>query len=89
MAALGEYLMHACRTVVNLKKGRIAWRQGDRRRVLELAKDEYANAEAALKVVDEDSRLGWLASSDYTGSRPQIEWKLGRMRELYGRELLK
>ena len=89
MAALGEYLMHACRTVVNLKKGRIAWRQGDRRRVLELAKDEYANAEAALRVVDEDSRLGWLASSDYTGSRPQIEWKLGRMRELYGRELLK
>ena len=89
MAALGEYLMHACRTVVNLKKGRMAWRKGDRATVLELARDEYANAQAALKVVDEDSRLGWLASSDYTGSRPQIEWKLRKMRELYGKALEK
>ena len=86
MAALGEYLMHSCRTTANLKKGRIAWRKGDRETVRALARDEYENAKAALKVVDEDSRLGWLASSDYTGSRPQIEWKLRKMRELYGFE---
>ena len=84
MAALGEYLMRACLTTLNLKKGRIAWRKGDRAEVERLAKAEYANAEAALKVVDEDSRLGWLASSDYTGGRAQIEWKLRKMRELYG-----
>ena len=45
---------------------------------------EYANASAALALVDEDSRLGWLASSGYTGGRAQIEWKLRRMRETYG-----
>ena len=42
------------------------------------------NAKSALAAVDADSRLGWLASSGYTGSRPQIEWKLRKMRELYG-----
>ena len=84
MAALGEYLMHACQTVVNLKRGRIAWRGGDRAEVERLARAEYANASAALNVVDEDSRLGWLASSGYTGGRAQIEWKLRKMRELYG-----
>ena len=84
MAALGEYLMRTCQTVVNLKRGRIAWRRGDRAAVESLARAEYANARAALRVVDEDSRLGWLASSDYTGGRSQIEWKLRKMRELYG-----
>ena len=82
MAALGEYLMRACITTLNLKKGRIAWRRGDRKEVLALAREEYANAEAALRVVDADSRLGWLASSDYTGGRRQIEWKLAKLRSL-------
>ena len=84
MAALGEYLMHACRTTVHLKRGRMAWRNGDRGEVERLARAEYENAAAALRAVDEDSRLGWLASSGYTGGRAQIEWKLRKMRELYG-----
>ena len=84
MAALGEYLMCACQTVVNLKRARIAWRGGDRAEVERLARAEYANARAALAAVDADSRLGWLASSGYTGGRAQIEWKLHRMRRLYG-----
>lgn len=50
--------------------------------MLALAREEYANAEAALLLVDEDSRLGWLVSSDYTGGRRQIEWKLGKLRKL-------
>ena len=84
MAALGAYLGCACETTANLKKGRIAWRRGDRAAVEALARAEYANAKSALDAVDADSRLGWLASSGYTGSRPQIEWKLRKMRELYG-----
>lgn len=89
MAALGRYLGCACETAANLKKGRLAWRKGDRAAVEALARAEYANAESALKAVDTDSRLGWLASSGYTGSRPQIEWKLRKMRELYGDALKK
>ena len=81
--ALGEYLMRTCLTVVHLKRGRIAWRTGDRTEVERLARAEYANAEAALAAVDVDSRLGFLVSSGYTGGRAQIEWKLRKMRELY------
>ena len=84
MAALDEYLTCACLTAVHVKRGRIVWRRGDRDGVLRLARAEYANAKAALAAVETDSRLGWLASSDYTGSRAQIEWKLRKMRELYG-----
>ena len=86
-AALGDYLMHACQTTVNVKRGRRAFRRNDRAEVERLAKLEYANAEAALAAVDVDSRLGWLCSSGYTGGRAQIEWKLRKMRELYGDEV--
>ena len=83
-AALGAYLKCACQTVVNVKRGRQAFRRGDRAEVERIARLEYANAVEALSAVDTDSRLGWLCSSGYTGSRPQIEWKLRKMRELYG-----
>lgn len=83
-AALGAYLKCACQTVVNVKRGRQAFRRGDRAEVERIARLEYANAVEALNAVDVDSRLGWLCSSGYTGSRPQIEWKLRKMRELYG-----
>ncbi len=83
-AALGEYLMRACLTTLHLKKGRMAFQKGDRAEVERLAREEYANAKAALGVVDTDSRLGYLVSSGYTGGRAQIEWKLRKMRELYG-----
>lgn len=84
MAALGEFIMRTCLTALHVKKGRIAWRRGDRAAIEALAKAEYANAMAALKVVDEDSQLGYLASSDYIGGRRQIEWKLRMMRRRYG-----
>ena len=87
MAALGDYLMRASDTVVNLKRARIAWRNSDRAEVIRIAKKEYANALGALKSVDFDSRLGWLASSGYTGGRAQIEWKLRKMRKLYGESI--
>ena len=88
-AALGTYLKCACQTVVNVKRGRQAFRRGDRVEVERIAQLEYANAVEALNAVDADSRLGWLCSSGYTGSRPQIEWKLRKMRELYGEILEK
>jgi len=83
-AALGLYLKCACQTVVNVKRGRRAFRKGNRAEVERIARLEYANASEALAAVDADSRLGWLCSSGYTGGRPQIEWKLRKMRECYG-----
>ena len=87
MAALGQFLKCATRTALNVKEGRRAFRAGDRETVLRFARLEYANALEALEAVDADSRLGYLVSSGYTGSRPQIEWKLGKMRELYGEKI--
>lgn len=86
-AALGAYLKCVCQTVVNMKLGRQAFRGGDRVEVERIARLEYANAVEALNAVDTDSRLGWLCSSGYTGSRPQLEWKLRKMREIYGETL--
>jgi len=49
--------------------------------------EEYANARAALSLVDVDSRLGFECSMEYAGGREQIEWKLRRMEDLFGKEI--
>jgi hypothetical protein len=55
--------------------------------VLAWAKKEYANAKAALELVEKDSRLGWEPSMEYVGGVEQIKWKLKRMEEVYGSEV--
>ena len=70
--------------VVLAKNSSAAEKASAKVRILELARDEYANAEAALALVDTDSQLGWEPTMDYCGGREQIEWKLKRMRENYG-----
>ena len=57
--------------------------------MLKWAKAEYANATAALALVEEDSRLGWEPSMEYVGGPEQIRWKLARMEKLYGADKLK
>ena len=52
--------------------------------MLAWAKKEYANAKAALPLVEADSRLGWEPSMDYAGGVEQIRWKLDRMVKTYG-----
>lgn len=96
IAGLGEFMGRTCRTAVNVKAAAaeedvvlakdssVAEKASAKARILELARDEYANAEAALALVDADSQLGWEPTMDYCGGREQIEWKLRRMRENYG-----
>lgn len=84
MAVLGEYLGRTVLTGINMKRGALAWEAGDKKALAEIAREEYANAEAALKLVDADSRLGFECSMEYCGGREQIEWKLARMKKLYG-----
>ena len=64
--------------------GRAHVLSGDRSALLAIARDEYANAKAALPLVDADSRLGFECSMEYCGGREQIGWKLARMKTLYG-----
>ena len=83
MAGLGRYMQRTVITAINVKHGAIAHRAGDKAGVLEWAKKEYANAKAALPLVEADSRLGWEPSMEYMGGPEQIRWKLDRMVQTY------
>ena len=83
MAGLGRYMQRTVISAINVKHGAIAHRAGDKAGVLEWAKKEYANAKAALPLVEADSRLGWEPSMEYIGGPEQIRWKLDRMVQTY------
>ena len=85
MANLAAYLAATVRTAVNVKRGAIAFRDGDRAALLAAARDERANAMTALTLVEADSRLGWNAEIEYGGGPEQIRWKLALMERLYAR----
>ena len=88
MAALGRFMQRTATTAINVKRGVIACRTGDKAGLLRLARDEYANAKAALPLVEADSRLGWEPSMEYVGGPEQIRWKLRMMESLYGKAAL-
>lgn len=88
MAGLGRFFERTIITAINVKRGAIAHRAGDKTAVLEWAKKEYANAKAALALVEADSRLGWEPSMEYVGGAEQVRWKLKRMEDLYGKTAL-
>lgn len=87
MALLGRFMQRTVITAINVKHGAIAHRSGDKAQVLDWARKEYANAKAALAIVEQDSRLGWEPTMQYVGGPEQIEWKLKRMVETYGPEV--
>ena len=87
MARLGRYFWRTLQTAANVKRGYLAENAGDRAGILKYARAEYANAKAALELVEADSRLGWEPSMEYTGGPEQIRWKLGLMEKLYGADL--
>ena len=88
-ANFADYFAASTRTAVNLQRGALAWRLGDKAELNAAARAEYANATAALKLVEHDSRLGWEPSMEYCGGPEQIRWKLGLMEKIYGKENLK
>ena len=84
MAGLGHFMERTVATAINVKHGAIAHRAGRKDEVFAWARKEYANAAAALPIVEADSRLGWEPSMEYIGGPEQLRWKLARMRETYG-----
>ena len=87
MAGLGRFMQRTVITAINVKHGAMAHLDGKKDEVLAWAKKEYANAKAALPLVEQDSRLGWEPSMEYVGGAEQVQWKLNRMRETYGEEV--
>ena len=89
MARLGRYFWRTILTATHVKRGHLAEYRKDAEGVLKWARAEYTNATAALALVEEDSRLGWEPSMEYTGGPEQIRWKLARMEKLYGADKLR
>lgn len=52
-----------------------------------IAVDEIENARATLPLVDADSRLGFEPSTDYSGDRENIEWKISFMQRILDEEI--
>jgi hypothetical protein len=88
MANLAGYFSACYNTAINVKRGAIAFRNGNEKELLNAARAEYKNAKEALKYVEYDSRLGWEASMEYTGGVEQIKWKLKRMEQDWGKTLI-
>jgi len=80
----GEYMGRCCLTACNVKSATMAERAKDRAKVEAIAREEYANAKAALKLVEQDSRLGWEPTMLYRGGPDAIRWKLRYLEEHYG-----
>jgi hypothetical protein len=89
MANFSGYLAACTRTGINVKRGAIAFMAKDEKGVLAAARDEYANAEGAVRYVEKDSRLGWEPTMEYCGGPAQIRWKLDLMEKCYGKGNLK
>ena len=87
-ANFARYLARTVETGLNMKRGAQAWEARDEKALMAVARDEYANAKAAIPLVRADSRLGWEPSMEYGGGEEQIKWKLGKMESLYGKAAL-
>ncbi len=87
MAGLGRFMQRTVLTAINVKHGAAAHLAGNRDEVLAWARKEYANAKAALPLVEADSRLGWEPSMEYVGGAEQVRWKLNRMIAVYGADV--
>ena len=96
IAGVGEFMGRTCLTASAVKratkledvvlsdKATAAEKDAAKVRIRALARAEYANAKAALGVLETDSALGWEPSAEYIGGVEQMKWKLRRMEELYG-----
>lgn len=87
-ADLAYYMACCWTTAKNLKSGVLAMLAGDKKRILEFARDEYRNKTVALSLVARNSRLGWEPSMDYSGGKEMIEWSMMVMEKTYGRQNL-
>ena len=52
-----------------------------------LAEAEIANTEAAIPLVEFDSRLGWEPSMEYMADREHLEWKIEQVRHVLEEEM--
>lgn len=93
LLGLNRFIVHAVQTTIHCKqwwklKQRLAGesepsRAGEILDEMEaLALQEIANAEAAIPLVNADSRLGWEPSMDYMTDEAHLRWKIAQVRSV-------
>jgi hypothetical protein len=98
MVGLGRFIRCCVRTTVNTKRWwklktalLAATRSGDAEGIAQemtrLGEAEVANAQSAIPLVEEDSRLGWEPSMEYMTDRAHLEWKIAQLRRVLDHEL--
>jgi hypothetical protein len=98
MLGLGQFIRLYVQTVINtkrwwqLKKRLLAETQPEAAdalvaEMLALGEAEIANAQAAIPLVEADSRLGWEPSMEYMCDREHLEWKIAQMRRILDEEI--
>jgi hypothetical protein len=98
LANLGRFIAVCARTTVNVKRWymeRLRLYAADTAEkvtasvdaLTAIAEEEYANAESAIPLVAEDSRLGWEPSMEYMTDEQHIRWKLEQVRSVINNEL--
>ena len=98
MQNLGRFMSHSIQTTINVKR----WWLLKQRALIEedvptaitlldqlvqVGQEELANAEAAIPVVEADSRLGWEPSMEYLGDAEHIRWKIAHLRHAIEKEI--
>jgi len=98
MLGLGRFILHCFRTTIHTKR----WWQVKQALLAEtdpavartLAEDltrlgevELCNAQAAIPLVDADSRLGWEPSMEYMCDRAHLEWKIAQLHFVLDEEI--
>ena len=93
MRLLGEFILCCVQTTLHVKRWYLLNRQlrnssdiREKKRLLDdmiaLAQAEIRNAEAAMPLVEADSRLGWEPSMEYMTDIEHLEWKIAQVKQV-------
>jgi hypothetical protein len=95
---LGQFILHSVYTTIHLKqwwllKQELATEPDPAKastildRMVTLAEEEIANAQATIPLVEKDSRLGYEPSMEYMCDRAHLEWKIAVVRRVITHEI--
>jgi len=98
MLNLGRFILRSIVTTIHLKRWWLLKQEllGERDpikanaildKMVELAREEIANAKATIPLVEADSRLGWEPTMEYMTDREHLEWKIAVVQRILDREI--
>lgn len=87
LATLARFMARCAQTTINTKLWRVARKNKEYAKMIEIAEAEIQNAKATIPLVEFDSRLGWEPTMEYMCDREHIEWKIATTRQVVDEEI--